>query len=176
MKSAESFTQRAALAAITGLENLQMFLFHLILRVSQPLVALGLMYWIMLNLPHYPVPMLPYYSLAWPIIQAVAITGHLAALPVRAVEQYRAKNWASLTLTLTAIALLAVCAIPLAGQFYSPTFTYIRMLALTSILFTEPVAPPHKLVIGIPVISMQVNTSDEQDDDEHPFGPVRVGD
>src|SRR5579864_2409123 len=93
---------------LESIEGVCTLLFGLIARLSQPLVILGLMYWAAVALAGIPISMFPWWNLAWPIVQSVAITTHLVTLPPVAYAQARAGERVKLIVTVIVLALLTI--------------------------------------------------------------------
>ena len=165
MKITATHIKQAADTIIRGLEAFNVFTFRLLTRVSEPLVGLGLIYWVTARLGHLTVPF--WWNPAWALVQAIAITAHLVTLPNQAIRQAGAGEKIKMVGTIIVIALLAGTTIPLITGLDTPALVYIRILALASILFTNLLAErkDDAWTGGIP-------TNGEED--EYPFSSIRA--
>lgn len=169
IKRITDFLQYLAAATLAGAEDVNTFMLCLLSRVCQPVVFFGLVYWIATRLTPSMI-ILPWWSMAWPFIQAIAITTYLTVLPSRAIEQAQAGDRTRAVLTILTIVFLAASSLSLISQVNSELVTCLRMLALASIIFMKPEPKP----LLIEIISIPISSDDEED--EHPFPPIRVQD
>ena len=145
-------------------------IFRYLARVSQPLVFLGLTYWIAVHIAGYPLPTLPWFDMVWPYVQVIAIATHLAILPNYIVTLTVTGRKAALPIPVIALALTA-CSIFWIGQLDAHTLTIIRLLALVSIVLVEP--EPRHLVLALVTTPLDTTEQDEDEEEYHPFAPTR---
>ena len=146
-------------------------IFRSLARVSQPLVLFGLTYWVVIHIGGYPLPTLPWFDVAWPYVQIVAIATHLAILPNYIATLTCSGREAELPMPMIALALTA-CSLLCVGQLDAHTITLIRMLALVSIVLIEP--EPRHVVLTLVTAPLDTTEQDEDEEEEyHPFAPTR---